>query len=297
MRHYITLLACLLALTVAQAQDVIIRRNTTTNTSTTTVTKPKPKPKPRKTQSSSASSSQTITANGISFKMIRLEGGTFTMGATSEQGSDADSDEKSTHRVTLSGYYIGETEVTQALWQAVMGTSVSDQRDKENKEWSLRGVGSNYPMYYVSWDECQQFIQKLNALTGRRFRLPTEAEWEFAARGGNRSQGYKYSGSNNLNAVAWFFDNSGAETHPVKSKSPNELDIYDMSGNVYEWCQDWYVPYNASSQTNPTGASSGSGRVFRGGSWGYTATYCRVALRSNGSPSFRDDSLGFRLAL
>lgn len=242
-------------------------------------------------------SSQTFTANGVSFKMIRVDGGTFTMRATSEQGSDADSDEKPTHRVTLSGYYIGETEVTQALWQAVMGTSVSDQRDKANKEWSLRGVGNNYPMYYISWDECQEFILKLNALTGKSFRLPTEAEWEFAARGGNQSQGYKYSGSNTLGDVAWYGDNSGNETHPVKTKSSNELGIYDMSGNICEWCADWYGSYNSSSQTNPTGAASGSRRVSRGGSWVDNARGCRVAHRRRGAPVIRFSHLGLRLAL
>ena len=226
-----------------------------------------------------------------------MEGGTFTMGATSEQGSDADSDEKPAHQVALSSYYIGETEVTQALWQAVMGSTVDQQRDKANKEWTLRGVGTNYPMYYISWDECQEFVRKLNSLTGQAFRLPSEAEWEYAARGGNKSQGYKYSGSNTLGNVAWYTDNSGSETHPVKTKSPNELGIYDMSGNVWEWCQDWYGSYSSSSQTNPTGASSGSNRVNRGGCWTYTAAGCRVARRYGNSPSNRGYGLGFRLAL
>ncbi|MBO4802842.1 MAG: SUMF1/EgtB/PvdO family nonheme iron enzyme [Bacteroidaceae bacterium] len=258
---------------------------------------PAQQPTPSTTPSTSSASSQTFTANGVSFKMIRVEGGTFTMGATSEQGSDADSDEKPAHQVTLSSYYIGETEVTQALWQAVMGSTVSQQRDKANKEWPLRGVGTNYPMYYISWDECQEFVRKLNSLTGQSFRLPTEAQWEFAARGGNKSQGYKYSGSNTLGNVAWYTDNSGSETHPVKTKSPNELGIYDMSGNVWEWCQDWYGSYSSSSQTNPTGASSGSNRVRRGGGWSNLAGDCRVSYRLISTPGNRGGNLGLRLAL
>ena len=229
--------------------------------------------------------------------MILVEGGTFTMGATSEQGSDAESDEKPTHRVTLSSYYIGETEVTQELWEAVMGTTVRQQRDKANKEWPLGGVGYNYPMYYISWDECKTFISKLNSLTGKNFRMPTEAEWEFAARGGNKSQSYKYSGSNTIGNVAWYTDNSGGETHPVKTKSPNELGIYDMSGNVWEWCQDWYGDYGTLSQTNPTGPSSGSSRVFRGGCLSINATVCRVAIRRGFDATHRGDYLGLRLAL
>ena len=217
--------------------------------------------------------------------MIPVEGGTFTMGATSEQGSDVGSDEKPAHQVTLSSYYIGETEVTQALWEAVMGSNPSNFK------------GTNRPVEKVSWDDCKSFIDKLNALTGENFRLPTEAEWEYAARGGNQSRGYKYSGSNSLGNVAWYTDNSGSETHPVKSKSPNELGLYDMSGNVYEWCQDWYGSYSSSSQTNPTGASSGSLRVLRGGSLFNVAWYCRVSNRSGNSPGYRASYLGLRLAL
>ena len=292
-------MAALLAFSamMVQAQDVVIRRNTTTTTTTTsTTTVSKPKPKPRHAPSAPAAS-QTFTANGVSFKMIRVNGGTFTMGATSEQESDAESDEKPAHQVTLSTYYIGETEVTQDLWQAVMGSTVAQQRDKANKEWSLRGGGGNYPMYYISWEECQTFISRLNSLTGRSFRLPTEAEWEFAARGGNQSRGYKYSGSNSLGNVAWNTDNSGNETHPVKQKSPNELGLYDMSGNVWEWCQDCYGSYSSSSQTNPTGASSGSYRVYRGGSWGNDAGDCRVSVRNDYAPDARGDYLGLRLVL
>ena len=227
----------------------------------------------------------TTTVNGVSFTMVGVEGGTFTMGATSEQGSDADSDEKPTHKVTLSSYSIGETEVTQELWKAVMGSNPSYFSDNQN------------PVEQISWNDCQTFITKLNQLTGKKFRLPTEAEWEFAARGGNKSKGYKYAGSNTIGNVAWYIDNSSSKTHPVKQKVANELGLYDMSGNVYEWCQDWYGSYSSSAQTNPTGASSGSSRVSRGGSWFSSAKDCRVSNRSYSTPSISRNSVGLRLAL
>ena len=242
------------------------------------------------------------TVNGVSFRMVKVDGGTFQMGATEEQGSDARDNEKPVHSVTLSDYWIGETEVTQALWYAVMGKRPTPDGD----QWSSSyGLGDNYPAYYVSWDDCQTFITRLNQLTGQSFRLPTEAEWEFAARGGNSSQGYKYAGSNTIDDVAWYYDNSYAlgssspdyGAHPVASKSPNELGLYDMSGNVGEWCQDWYGSYSSSAQTDPVGPSSGSSRVLRGGSWNYSARYCRVSDRNNFSPSYRFYDNGLRLAL
>ena len=230
---------------------------------------------------------QTFTVNGVSFTMIAVEGGTFKMGATSEQGGDADNDEKPVHNVTLSDYYIGETEVTQELWQAVMGKNPSNFK------------GNKKPVEQVSWNDCQEFIKKLNQLTGKNFRLPTEAEWEYAARGGNKSQGYKYSGSNTIDNVAWYTSNSGSQTHDVKTKQANELGIYDMSGNVYEWCQDWYGSnyYSSSPETNPTGPTSGSYRVLRGGSWNNRARYCRVSYRGSYYPGFGFNYFGFRLAL
>ena len=224
---------------------------------------------------------QTFTVKGVTFTMIAVEGGTFQMGATSENYSD----ERPVHSVTLSDYYIGETEVTQELWQAVMGTNPSYFK------------GSNKPVEYVSWNDCYTFIEKLNQLTGKNFRLPTEAEWEYAARGGNKSQGYKYSGSNTIGNVAWYTDNSGGKTHDVKTKQANELGIYDMSGNVWEWCQDRYGSYSSGSQTNPTGPASGSSRVFRGGSWGDSARYCRVSNRDYYNPANRRNTFGFRLIL
>ena len=157
--------------------------------------------------------------------------------------------------------------------------------------------GTNRPVEKVSWDDCKSFIDKLNALTGENFRLPTEAEWEYAARGGGKGQGHKYSGSNSLSKVAWHIDNSGYKTHPVKQKSPNELGIYDMSGNVREWCQDWKGAYSDSSQTNPTGPTSGSYRVYRGGCWGGGGDLCRVSYRDSCLPGSSVGDLGFRLAL
>ena len=240
---------------------------------------------------------KTFTVKGVSFTMVAVEGGTFTMGATSEQGSDAEDDEKPTHQVTLSSYYIGQTEVTQALWTAVMGTTVSQQRDKDDPSYPLSGEGDNFPMYFISWEECQTFVSKLSELTGQKFRLPTEAEWEYACRGGNKSRGYKYSGSNDIDDVAWYWCINVETSSPVATMSPNELGIYDMTGNVCEWCQDWYGSYSSSPQTNPTGATSGSYRVYRGGSWGCPAGGCRSSIRIYKTPDYRYDDVGLRLAL
>ena len=250
-------------------------------------TKPKAKPSAgqRSNVTSSSASNAKLNLKNLTSNMVYVSGGTFTMGATSEQGSDADSDEIPTHSVTLSGFYICKYEVTQALWKAVMGSNPSYWR------------GDNLPVENVSWDDCQTFIRKLNALTGKNFRLPTEAEWEFAARGGNNSRGYKYAGSNNIGDVAWYDGNSGDKTHVVGTKSPNELGLYDMSGNVYEWCQDWYGNYSSTSQTNPAGAGSGSYRVQRGGGGGYGAWDCRLAFRNSDTPDSHDSNNGLRLVL
>jgi formylglycine-generating enzyme required for sulfatase activity len=226
--------------------------------------------------------SQTLVAN-VDIQMVFVRGGTFTMGCTSEQGSDCDSDEKPTHKVTVSDFYIGKYEVTQAQWKAVMGSNPSYYK------------GDNLPVENVSWNDVQEFIRKLNAKTGENYRLPTEAEWEYAARGGASSRGYKYSGSNNVGEVAWYGDNSGSKTHTVGQKRANELGIYDMSGNVWEWCRDWYGSYSSSAQQNPTGAYSGSYRVARGGSWDYYAQSVRVPNRGINTPGDRSRGIGFRL--
>ena len=223
--------------------------------------------------------------NGITIDMVKVEAGIFMMGATSEMQYPVD-DEKPVHQVTLTkDYYMGKYEVTQALWKAVMGRKPSFFE------------GDNLPVEWVSWNDCQKFISKLNKMTGRRFRLPTEAEWEYAARGGKKSRGYQYSGSSNISDVAWYDGNSGSKTHPVGTKQANELGIYDMSGNVYEWCQDSYVSYVSASQTNPTGAVSGAFRVGRGGGWNCIARGCRSAFRYGYAPDDRDSYLGLRLVL
>ena len=216
--------------------------------------------------------------------MVYVSGGSFDMGATSEQGGGY-GHEKPVHRVTLSSYSIGKYEVTQELWEAVMGSNPS------------RCKGPRRPVEQVSWNDCQDFIRKLNDLTGASFRLPTEAEWEYAARGGNSSRGYKYSGSNTIGDVAWYGGNDENQTHNVGSKSSNELGLYDMSGNVYEWCNDWYGNYSSSSQSNPQGPSSGTLRVYRGGSRGNNSGDCRVSYRYYRAPGHRSKNIGLRLCL
>ena len=295
MRKYllILMLALVPTLLMAQAAGGAIKRPVKKTEKKQESKKQAPARKQKKETASSGSSSANHQAaktlspvlQNLINNMVRVEGGTFMMGATSEQGSDAFDDEKPAHQVTLSSFSIGKYEVTQEEWQVVMGSNPSSFK------------GAKRPVENVSWMDCQEFIRKLNRLTGKRFRLPTEAEWEYAARGGNRSVGYKYAGSDNLGSVAWYDGNSGNETHPVGQKSPNELGLYDMSGNVCEWCQDWYGSYSSSSQTNPSGASSGSRRVFRGGCWRFIWRYCRSSLRYFDTPSSRSFDLGLRLAL
>jgi formylglycine-generating enzyme required for sulfatase activity len=214
------------------------------------------------------------------FEMVFVQGGTFTMGC-----NNCESYEKPTHQVILSSFNIGKYEVTQAQWKAIMGENPSYFK------------GDKLPVETVSWDDVQDFIRRLNAQTGKKYRLPTEAEWEYAARGGSKSRGYKYSGSNTIGDVAWYDDNSGSTTHAVGTKSANELGIYDMSGNVWEWCSDWYGSYSSGAQSNPTGASSGSARVSRGGSWRYDAAYSAVSYRDYTTPSYRSFEIGFRLVV
>ncbi|MCR4613239.1 MAG: formylglycine-generating enzyme family protein [Bacteroidaceae bacterium] len=255
------------------------------------------------------SNEKTFTVNGVSFKMIKVEGGTFKMGVPPgqpkyEKGHDGHSvkicysdDERPAHSVTLSSYYIGQTEVTQRLWQAVMGNNPSYFK------------GDGRPVEKVSWTDCQEFILKLNNMTGQHFRLPTEAEWEFAARGGTKSRGYKYSGSNTPGTVAWYIGNCKVYggpgygyslfNHVVMMKNANELGLYDMSGNVSEWCQDWYGEYSISPQTNPKGPASGYERVIRGGSYKDGDVDCRVSSREccQGYRDLRQPTVGLRLAL
>ena len=230
---------------------------------------------------------QEFTVGGVTFKMIDVEGGTFTMGFTGETPTSDEQNALPAHQVTLSSYRIGETEVTQALWVAVMGNNPSHYTGDTNR-----------PVESVSWNDCQEFITQLNQITGMTFRLPTEAEWEFAARGGNMSHGYMYSGSNTLNDVAWNSNNNSTyTTQPVGQKSPNELGLYDMSGSVWEWCNDYYDVYSANAQTNPTGPTSGSDRVARGGAFFNAEGGHRVWFRYHTTADHTADGLGFRLAL
>ena len=283
-KHIILTLLLMLCPIGMAAQSTITR-----NKPKPAVTKPKPaakpktkpKPAPRRNSTSHSSSTVCLSAelNKLINNMVYVSGGTFIM------GGDESSDQTPTHSVTLSSYYICKYEVTQALWRAVMGSNPSKFK------------GDNLPVEQVSWNDCQTFINRLNNYTGRNFRLPTEAEWEFAARGGNYSRHYKYSGSNYISDVAWYCDNSGNRTHPVGTKQANELGLYDMSGNVWEWCSDRYGSYSSYSQSNPTGATSGFGRVERGGNWCGLARYCCSSHRSYYAPGNSFDDLGLRLVL
>ncbi len=219
----------------------------------------------------------TETTSGLNLEMIFVEGGFFYMGS-----NNGDVDEKPVHTVQVGSLYIGKCEVTQAQWRTVMGSNPSFHKDCDN-----------CPVEQVSWDDAQKFISKLNQMTGKQYSLPTEAEWEYAARGGQKSKGYTYSGSNSLGDVGWYNDNSGPATHPVAQKQANELGIYDMSGNVWEWCNDWYKGYPGSSGVTDY---TGSLRVFRGGCWIYDARDCRSANRDDYSPAGRGIIVGFRLA-
>ena len=217
-------------------------------------------------------------------EMVWVEGGTFTMGCTDEQGEDCFDFEKPNHKVTVSGFSIGKYQVTQKEWVAAMGTNPSYSK------------GDDTPVHFLTWNEVQEYITVLNAYTGKKYRLPTEAEWEYAARGGNQSKGYKYSGSNFFDEVAWHDGNSSDKPHPVGEKKPNELGIFDMSGNLWEHCSDCSGNYTADSQTNPTGPTTGDYRIIRGGAWYTAPTYIRVSTRS---ATRQNDKLfgGFRLVL
>ena len=229
-----------------------------------------------------------VTVGSVTFTMIPVKGGTFQMGATKEQTGEARKDEKPVHTVTLDNFQIGETEVSQALWREVMGSNPSTYK------------GNDLPVTNITWEDCQEFIKKLNERTGKQFRLPTEAEWEFAARGGTASKGYMFSGSDEVRSVAWHNRDSNRDRHngpyAIKSKDPNELGIYDMSGNVNEWCQDWFGDYTANPQTNPQGPATGKEHVYRGGSWWYYGMSCRVSRRNSGVKDVRG-VIGLRLAM
>ena len=240
----------------------------------------------------------TETAFGMNLEMVYVKGGTFKMGATAEQGKDAKADEKPVRTIKLDSYHIGMYEVTQAQWKDVMGQDAIYDYD--------RGKGDTYPVYYVNWIDAQEFCQKLSEATGKKYILPTEAMWEYAARGGIHKTNTKYAGSNDIEEVAWYRGNSGNYgidpdygNHPVGTKKANALGIYDMCGNVWEWCSNWYRAdeYNKIDDYNPQGPASGSKRVLRGGSWGFDAEGCRVSNRDYDDPDLHNLTVGFRVAV
>ena len=229
---------------------------------------------------------ETIVVNGVSFTMVLVDGGTFTMGATEEQTGVARRNEYPPHEVTLSSYYIGKIEVTQELWLAVTGGNPSYfQGDLQR------------PVENVTMFDCAKFVDMLSELTGKVFRLPTEAEWEYAARGGNLSRHFRYAGSDDVKSVAWYEDVSEGMPHPVALLAPNELGLYDMCGNVCEWCQDWYYMYDGAAQVNPVGPESGYVNVVRGGSCYCSPDGCRVSTRYSYDPYEKAYDLGLRLVM
>lgn len=248
-------------------------------------------------------SGDEVTFNIIGFplKMYRVKAGTFTMGSTEFDN------EKWPRKVTITkDFFIAETEVTQRFWTALMGEAHIPSTNGYTQWITTFGMDDDYPAYYLSWDMCKDFIDKLNALTKRQFRMPTEAEWEYAAKGGHKSQGYKFAGSNDCNEVAWYDENAALPglgspdygCHPVKTKKPNELGLYDMSGNVMEWCSDWYQKsFVTATLVDPQGPETGSGRVLKGGSWGSSDTYCRPAGRDVSAPDKQFQGNGLRLVL
>lgn len=246
-------------------------------------------------------STLTVTVSGECVEMVLVEGGTFMMGGTAEQGDDCEENEKPPHEERVDSFYIGKYEVTQRLWKAVWGDELNH---------SYNQGCDDCPVEHVSWKDAQAFVAKLSILTKKKFRLPTDVEWEYAARGGNRSKGYKYSGSHDADRVAWYVENyqkdphgTAGTTHPVGMKQPNELGLYDMSGNVWEWCDNLYLQeYSQNGKTvHPGWPFEGTHlyfrRMLRGGSWGGTAKGCRVSYIDYEVEGYRDEYGGFRLAL
>lgn len=220
------------------------------------------------------------------FKMILVKGDTFVMGASLQEGGENE-DEQVLHNVTLGSFYICETQVTQKQWNTIMGNNPSKIKY------------DNYPVTNVSWYDCQNFIKKLNEITGLKFRLPTEAEWEFAARGGQKGKhnGYKYSGGNTITNIMWYSNNSENHPHEVSLKQSNELGVFDMSGNIWEWCSDWYENYDTMQTFNPQGPIDGKEKVCRGGSFMSEAKECRVSIREKDNPNEESEDVGFRLVI
>jgi len=228
----------------------------------------------------------TVEVNGIPFHMRRVEGGSFTMGGTIEQTDRDVYTDKPAHLVFLSPYYIAETEVTNQLWAAVM---------PERESLSPKGY-PQHPISYVTWTDCQEFVRRLDSLTGRPFRLPTEAEWEYAARGGAKSKKHRFAGGDEPDSVGWTNHCSGNWTHPVARKRPNELGLYDMTGNVNEWCEDWYAPYNLGTMPNPCVRDSSEGRIARGASYDDCIANSHLSIRRWYAPETSRGYIGFRVA-
>lgn len=236
------------------------------------------------------------TALGLNMKMIYVEGGTFVMGAEADD-KDAYDNEKPPHMVTLNSYHIAQFEVTQSQWQKLMGTTIQ-QQNKLSDYKGLYGVGDDYPMYHINHAEAKAFCERLSALTGKIYKLPTEAQWEFAARGGANNRTYRYSGGSSIDDVAWHIGSGGEKSHHVVGeKHPNGLGLYDMNGNVWEWCEDWYGVYEAAPQIEPRGAAKGEQKVFRGGSWYDVEKNCTVTFRSAENPAKRMNNVGFRVVM
>ncbi len=233
------------------------------------------------------------TAFDMSMTFVWVEGGSFTMGATPEQGANVEADEKVLRNITLDGFYMAQFEVTQGQWEQVMGTTMKEHY----LTYTYVGLSPDYPMYYVSWEDAMEFCKRLSEQTGRYFTLPTEAQWEYAARGGNKQENTTYAGSNNVSEVAWYGVNSNNSTHLCGMKKPNALGIYDMSGSVWEWCKDYYGKYDVNDTVNPQGPISGTNGVFRGGSWSSSENYCRVSFRSYDLLTMQYDNLGFRVVM
>lgn len=237
----------------------------------------------------------TETAWGVNMKMAWVEGGEFTMGCTPDQGGECRENEQNVRNITLSGFYIGIMEVTQSQWERVMGTTIQQQKAKAGYN-SLYGVGSDFPIYYVNWSEAMEFCRILSEKTGKKYTLPTEAQWEYAARGGQRANYDRYAGSSRIEDVAWYSGNSKSTIHPCGKMNANALGLYDMSGNVSEWCADWYNSYYKSDDTrDPLGVSNGDFRVQRGGNWEGKMQLCRVAYRQYDKPQNRTYKCGFRV--
>lgn len=256
-------------------------------------TKPKddtPAVKPRDAET------MTVDVDGIPLVLVHVDGGTFTMGCSGEQEGACDDDEQPAHQVTVGSFYIGMLEVTQELWEKVMGSDVYQQRNADNIGWPLCGEGPDYPMYYVSWSEAREFCQRLSRLTGRQFALPTEAEWEYAARGGKKATDTRYSGSVSIDDVAWYKGNSEASVHTCCFKCANALGIYDMSGNVQEWCEDVYGPYQSADSDSPKGEKAPI-HVLRGGCWANEAEACRVSSRDGYGLGVPYPYFGFRIVM